>query len=138
MIRQSFKGIVVRSGMTLYWWRGHIKYSEFNFFGFSFMQLSEAQLGGGARAPERAPGPLQNEKKERMAKISNPFNFIFATQCRRYQTLNSFGKIFQVWNIKCLHHSTRCKDLGIRIFEFVAKTRENSEPGKFLTDYHIW
>ena len=26
----------------------------------------------------------------------NPFNFIFAIQCRRYQTLNSFGKIFQV------------------------------------------
>ena len=32
------------------------------------------------------------------------------------------------------------KIYGNRIFEFVAKTqfqsRENSEPGKFLTDYH--
>ena len=36
-------------------------------------------------------------------------------------------------------YTTECKDLGIRIFGFVAKSREHSETerGKLLTDNHI-
>jgi len=46
-----------------------------------------------------------------------------------------FGKIFEISKV----YTTRCKDLGIRIFGFVAKSREHSETkrGKLLTDNHI-
>ena len=68
-------------------------------------------------------------------------SFIFATQCHRFETLYSSGKIIQDCNIKGLHSSEPVQRNRLEYLslwqKLSSKTSEHSEPGKLLTDYHI-
>ena len=68
-------------------------------------------------------------------------SFIFATQCRRFETLYSSGIIIQDCNIKGLHSSELVQRNRLEYLslwqKLSSKSSEHSEPGKLLTDYHI-